>query len=498
MNVHLKPKLDVVTHAEVNPEPAQPARPFPWPRWLILAALAAAVVVGVYRWITTVPEVTVGSATTSELWTSFTAEGVVRAKEYNLSSESGGRVGELLVREGEAVTKGQLLVRLNSDQPESAIQEAQAAYATALQAVDQAREERALISRRQGANLDAAQTAVQQAKLQYQQVQSGARPEEITQAQQMVAKARAALTEAEQSYRRADDLYRQGAIARANLERAEAAYRAAQADLRQAEANEKLVKAGPSKEQLAVAKGAVALAEADLRRVQTEGGQVLVADKAVQGALSRVEQARAGLQRARTVLQEQKIMAPADGTVTRLIVEVGSVLVPGTPALLLSSREDLRVEAEISTEDVSKLSSGMEVDVTAAAYPGRAFKAEVVSLMPVGELKADAAIRTRIVRARVRLLEEPQLFRPGMEVDVEGRASLGQALTVPTDAVRYTGNQASVYVVRGGRIEEMPVEIGLQSADKTEVLSGLDAGQTVVLRGKDEVKPGDKVKVVQP
>lgn len=504
MKTRAKPIAKGQTAIPIEREPIVPPsanhgqrkRPALW-RWAALLGLLSLAAYGIWRWLSILPEVVTAAVVEEDFWTSFTAEGVVRGTEYLVGSEFGGRVVELRVREGDAVVPGQTLFRLNSERQQWAAEESQAALRSAVADLARAERERDLLTTQHQAALSAAIARKRQAELEHRRLLSGARPEEIEQAAQRTARARTAEEEAEKSFRRAEALFSAGAIARASLERAEAAYRTAQADLRAAEAAERLLRAGPSPEQIEVSEAAIEAAESDVRSVASAAGRIEVAKKAVAATAARVDQARASLRNAQSAVQDQFVRAPSEGTVTKLMIENGAALLPGAPALVISNRKDLRVEAEISTEDMSKISTGMEVVVTAAAYPGRTFRSKVRSLMPAGELKPDAAIRTRIVRARVELLQSPELFRPGMEVDVEGRRPLGKFLVVPTDAVRFIGDNASVFLLENDLIVERPVMIGVQNSNRTQILSGLRGGEEVLLRGTEELKAGDRVRAVR-
>jgi RND family efflux transporter MFP subunit len=171
------------------------------------------------------------------------------------------------------------------------------------------------------------------------------------------------------------------------------------------------------------------------------------------------------------------------------------VIAAGVPIITISTRKDLRIEAEISSEDAGKIKSGMPVSVTSAAYPGQVFPASITSVLPVGELKPDAAIRTRIIRARIALARDWQLFRSGMELDVEGTAILKKALCVPSDAINLVENRALVYVVEGDVVRARRVEIGYAHAAVTEFNSGLKPGERVVVSGKEGLSDNARVKV---
>jgi RND family efflux transporter MFP subunit len=167
---------------------------------------------------------------------------------------------------------------------------------------------------------------------------------------------------------------------------------------------------------------------------------------------------------------------------------------PSTPALNLTTRSDLHIEAEISTEDLAKVKAGMVVSVTSPGLPGLVFRGRVERLSAAGELKRDAAIRTRIVRARVRVADWSAL-RPGMEVDVEGSTELKKALSVPTDCVAFDEKGSFVWIVRAGKAERRNVRMGYSTATRAEVLEGLRSGEQLVLRGKETLQEGSAVTV---
>ena len=193
-------------------------------------------------------------------------------------------------------------------------------------------------------------------------------------------------------------------------------------------------------------------------------------------------------------LQYMKVVSPVDGYVVRVYGEKGTIAGPTSPTLLLAARQDLHIEAEVSSEDAAKLKVGMPLEVTSPAYPGVIFAARLDRVSEIGELKPDAAIRTRIVRARVILDEGWARFRPGVEVDVEGSQVLKQALAVPSDAISLEDSRTVVFVVQNGTARAREVRVGVTTMAATEVLSGLQQGERVVVDGKTGLTDGARVR----
>lgn len=443
------------------------------------------------------PEVAVSVAEVAQIEGDFTAEGVVEGKEYPLVPEASGRIASVLVTEGQSVRSGQVLMRLDDSDLVAGLDAARAAHAAAAAQLTGARESVRLLGSNLESRVSAAVANLRNAKARQRLLEKGARPEEIDQARHRVEGAQALVDNARKALERAEFLFREGATSRAALELAETRYQTSVADLEAAKDAVNLLQAGPRPEESDAAKALVSAAETELTAAENGRQELNIQRAAARAAESRVAETAAAVRHANAQFGKLQVRAPVAGIVSRVDVEVGSTVAPGQAAITLSTRTDMHIEAEISTEDVPKVSQGMKVAVTSPGFPGKRFEGKIVSLSPTGELKRDAAIRTRILRARITLLEGWSLFRPGMEVDVEGKAVLKKALTVPSDAINFDEGGASVWVVRDGKVTKRQVSIGLTSAISTEILSGLSKGEVVVIRGKESVREGGKIAVAK-
>lgn len=483
----------------VRPESPPPGVPkkrgFRW-SILVYVAIVAGVAFAVIRQSGQVPEVSVASASVVDLATSFTAEAYVRGKDYQLSPETPGKVAELYARENAQVTKGQLLLRVDDSEVQAQLRQAEATQRAAASAESQARVHLRTASEQANSRVAAARSNLRQAQARLAQVTKGARGQEIGQAEHRVEGLKAALDDADKAYQRAQFLFGEGAIPRMNLDSAEARFKAAKAAYDEAEAALALVREGSRPEEVQAAQASVDAARADLSSAVSGLGDIPSLREAVTAAQAQWAGAAAAADQIKANLPKTELRAPVAGVVSKIFLEAGTMASPAVPAITLSTRQDLRIEAEVSTEDAAKVAAGMKVVVTSPAYPGRTFTATVQAMSPVGELKPDAAIRTRIVRARVMLDRDWELFRPGMEVDVEGGGLVKRALAVPSDAISLDGARCFVYVLSAnGIVASRDVRIGRSNVDFTEILDGLREGDVVVTRGKEGLKSGDRVEV---
>jgi Cu(I)/Ag(I) efflux system membrane fusion protein len=174
------------------------------------------------------------------------------------------------------------------------------------------------------------------------------------------------------------------------------------------------------------------------------------------------------------------LVAPIDGVVAELAVRQGSAFMPGAALFRINGIKTVWVNAQVPESQVSMIPRESQATVRATAWPGSTFPGRVAAILP------DVDTQTRTLPVRV-VVENPQLeLAPGMFVslDFEGQDDR-EHLVVPSEAVIMTGERNVVIVARdGGGFDVAEVTVGTEVADRTEILSGLEAGQSIVLSGQ--------------
>jgi RND family efflux transporter MFP subunit len=229
----------------------------------------------------------------------------------------------------------------------------------------------------------------------------------------------------------------------------------------------------------------------------------LVAEAQVSAAKSRVatsEQhirvAEADQARVKTMFQYAVITAPFAGVVTKRYANKGSLIQAGTasqsqamPVVRLSQNNLLRLALPVPESAVPLIHLGGQVDVTVSAlnrtFPGRVARFED---------KVDQSTRT--MKTEVDVQNPSLLLVPGMYAEVD--LTTGQrknVLTVPAEAIDGSGDSARVFTVQpSGTIEIIPIRLGIESAQRSEVRSGgLKEGDSVVVGSRAGLKQGDRV-----
>nr|WP_245577361.1 efflux RND transporter periplasmic adaptor subunit [Actinoplanes globisporus] len=172
-------------------------------------------------------------------------------------------------------------------------------------------------------------------------------------------------------------------------------------------------------------------------------------------------------------------------------VPQGAYVAAGTPIVTIVDVSRLGLVAEVDETDVLLVKPGVKATVELDAATGVTYQAAVraIDLLPTTSARGGVSYRVRLD-----LTGGTPTPRPGMSavVRLQVRQAAG-TVTVPASAIVNADGQDTVWAVRDGRYERVPVKLGVQGEDVVQVTSGLSAGQQVVVGGADQVHAGDKV-----
>ena len=179
-------------------------------------------------------------------------------------------------------------------------------------------------------------------------------------------------------------------------------------------------------------------------------------------------------------MEQSVLTAPADGRVLLRSVEPGQIVQPGRALLSLALTGPVRLVGQVDERYLQQLQIGQSATVVADAFAGQTFAAQVQVIAPVVDAQRGA------VEVKLSLPKAPPAFlREDMTLSVEvetGRRA--QALAVPMAALglaQADTDNATVRVLRDGRVEERRVKLGLRTLEAAEVLEGLAAGDLVLI-----------------
>ncbi|NHC14870.1 efflux RND transporter periplasmic adaptor subunit [Motilibacter deserti] len=423
------------------------------------------------------PDVTTGVVGRADVREVVEAPGSVVAKATaTVSSPADGTVLRLRVRDGQQVTAGQVLLRIDSPEAEARLDQARRADAEAA---------------------DAAVVDVPSGGLGEQQRQADAA------AERGFAQARAAANAIPDVTARARAL---AAVATAEGQYAAASNAAADAARRVDAGLGGLARALSSlaSAQRVQTRAAVEVAEQTVEALVVRapiGGTVTLAPAGGGGGGDQLAGALDSLP-AQLQGQASELLGGAAGASSgggsaagAGAITEGAPVSAGTSLLTVTDASTVSLVAEVDETDILLVRRGVRASVELDAVQDATYSAAVSSVESAPAASTGGGVTYRV---RLRLLEgkladgsdAPQP-RPGMSavVDLAVR-TVRDALAVPVAAVFRDGDQDTVWVERTGRAEKRRVTLGAQAEDMVQVTAGLKGGETVVVRGADRVRDG--------
>lgn len=350
------------------------------------------------------------------------SSGTVEAEiDSIISSEFMGRVIAINYDEGDVVEKGDLVVEMDTRELDAQVKVAEA-------------------------NLAAGMAALEQAKV--------AADIQDTLADTELAQAEAQLRNAQDAFKRAKSLLEEGVVAKSFYDEAKLSH-----DL-----------------------ASEGYAAAKKNKLQTR-----IRQEEINSAEAIVEQLKSSLEYARAQLEKGNVSAPFGGIIAELLVDIGESIASGssgalvtrTPLFRLVQMDTMNVRAPMDEVDSAKIKRGMEARVTLEPFPDTELRGEVVYIASVIRTTLE---QNRTVDIKIELKEGLERCRPGMSADVTiVLTATDDALYVPTGAIMSKADDDSVYTIRNGVVVSQKVELGLMNWDTTEVLSGLNEGDPVIV-----------------
>lgn len=206
---------------------------------------------------------------------------------------------------------------------------------------------------------------------------------------------------------------------------------------------------------------------------------------------TQVKSIDADIASAQAQLRATKILAPFNGTIGIRNISVGAIVSPTTLITTLQQVHPLKIDFTIPDQYRRSISNGKEVFFSVTGL-NDTLSGKIAAIDP----GADPATRTVKVRA---IIPNPsgRLVAGSFAQVIIPLQSDNNAILIPSQAVIPTTKDKKVAVLKNGKASLVVVQLGERTSNKVEVLSGLSAGDTIVLTGLMQVKPGMKVKITK-
>lgn len=251
-----------------------------------------------------------------------------------------------------------------------------------------------------------------------------------------------------------------------------------------------LVTLSGQQQQAALSEAQATANEADrlYRRQSDLAAQQLIARASLDAQRATRDAANARVAQIRAQLGDRVIRAPFAGVLGIRKVSPGALVTPGTAIATLDDIARVYVDFPLPESDLALAGVGQSVTGTSASWAGRSFDGTVSAIDP----RIDAASRALSVRAD--FANPDQALRPGMLVEVSLHRAARQALLLPEIAVVQVGDKTFVWRVDAqGKVAQADVKIGVRRDGMAEVVSGLSAGDRIVVEGTGKLRPGATV-----
>jgi len=289
--------------------------------------------------------------------------GTIETTQANLSFQVAGRVAQVLVQEGQSVTKDQLIAELDRSEFES--RQAQAR-----------------------ANLERAQKTKNQLQTMLE-ISTKTLPTEVTRAEASVKGAQDTLKDAERNYRRFEELYSKEVVTEKERDTMKLHYEIAQSRLAE---NEALLK----------------LAEGNLIKIDAIKQDIGVAS-------TQIHAAEASLYQASIQLNYTQLKSPMNGVITSRNIEPGETVTPGREVMTLSDLSGVDLKIFVDETEIGKVKQGQKVDVKVDTFPDKTYTGYISFISPEGEF-TPKIIQTKKERVKLVYLVKVSIDNPDLEL----------------------------------------------------------------------------------
>jgi RND family efflux transporter MFP subunit len=451
---------------------------------LILTVVSGSTFAG-YYYLTPAPPPAVSEDPTAEivevgletLVNRVSATGQIEPKaEVDLKFAIGGVVAEALVERGQPVSAGMVLARLKTDRLEYEIRQAE------IDLTVQEAELEKLFEPQLAEEIASAQARVASSRLKLADLQAGPNADDITKAEAELKLKQVVLKKAQWDYDEVAYRGDVGAMPQADsLQEATLNYEIAQA-------NYNLAIKDPTTAEIAEAQTAVAEAAAALAKLLKGPGAAEIA-----GRQAAIDKARLTLQEQRRNLKDAVLVAPTAGLILELNIEPGERVLTeaDTPVLVIANTSAYLLKVQVDEIDIGRIRRGQPASMALDAFPDREFQGQVTDISPSPTKNSSGGIVTFEVTITLAAEEDSGLL-PGMTATAGIETErLDQVVTVPNRAIQIDRgpDKSTVFVEKlddSGVPIRVEVELGLRENGLTQITTGLEAGDQIVIRTKPD------------
>jgi HlyD family secretion protein len=208
-----------------------------------------------------------------------------------------------------------------------------------------------------------------------------------------------------------------------------------------------------------------------------------------------VRQSQISLQKAQANLRKAQLIAPFDGVVAALDLELGQQVMANQAAATLLDASQIKVQIDVAETDIPSVKTGQSAQITFDALPNQVFTGGVTQIALAGTTTQGVVnypVKV-VLDGSTELAEVPTdaTVRPGMTANVIiVVAQRENVLLIPVRAIKTVGNAKTVTVLAAGKQTQVNVTVGYSDDAQAEVTSGLNEGDTVIIQPTTKTNNG--------
>ncbi|WP_429844431.1 efflux RND transporter periplasmic adaptor subunit [Brevibacillus sp. FIR094] len=377
--------------------------------------------------------VTLSTVVTADLESTILTSGMVKVRnEHTLFANHAGDLRNFSIKEGDKVTKGQVIGNIDMSDVSNEIMDIEA------------------------------QITIQEANIA--KLSKGVEPEEVTKVQEQLAQYEREYQTALKDYQRTQSLFTAGVSTQQAVEEAKQKLQTAESRVRVAKQDLLLKQKGPDKAE-------IRSYEAQIQKLN-------------------LEKAKYEKQRV-----QSSIVSPIDGTVLSMKVKEGKYLSKGEEILTVGDTDDVMVEAGVGESDLRKIKIGQDAVVSGISLGGEQLQGKVSRISPIAVTSKERDGESTRVPVAVHLNETREYLKPGFHVDVNiVLQKAANAMQVPIEAVVMDQDGSSfVWVAENGKAKKKKVTTGIESELFIQIESGLDGSEELVVNPPETLQENETV-----
>jgi HlyD family secretion protein len=374
-------------------------------RLIIVLGIVAVAAAATYAW----------RGTNKEPDNRILISGNIELSEVNIAFKTAGRLVERTVGEGDRVTAGQVIARLDRDQllaqrnrEAAALEAAQAQLAQAGTAVEWSRANLA-------GELEQRNAEVRSSEARLQELKNGSRPEEKEQARAAVEAARAELERAQKDWDRAQVLFKNDDISASQYDQFRMRFESAAAFFKQAQERERLVLAGPRREEIEAAEGQAQRAHAALKTTAANALETRRREQEFAARRADIERLKASVALIDTQIADTVAATPVEGVVLVKAADVGEVLAPGSTVVTVGDIDRPWLRGYINETDLGRVKIGSKARLTTDSYPGKVYNGRLTFISSEAEF-TPKQIQTQQERVKLVYRVKIEVENPNREL----------------------------------------------------------------------------------